>query len=356
MSDLHPHWQATGGDAPASPPVTGAGPTTSMPTKVPVRTMSVSRKPAAIAGIVVMLAVGYAFVQGVDQLTGQLQNQGSPVPAATAPLPTTSLAAAPAAMPKSLTIHITDKGPQPPAATIAGGGIVTIINDREFPQIIRSKVAGHPILDSKNQPILSPALFKDDTYQFTLALGQQAGAYTYTSDTTPDLLGTLTIGASAGAPKAAAPVQTNPINNPSTMTNPQPTTPFGSLDGIKLPTGLGTDYVPPSNTSFTNTNTNANSTTITYGVPKTSSAMNTAVVATAASSTAPVQPSAPAPQPSPIPTPEASSAIFCSCWASLFSSEAWAGVRSGSIGRPPRMRRSCCFWRSSRSSCPRCSI
>lgn len=206
--------------------------------------MGVSRKPAAIAGIVLVLVVGYGFVQGIDQLTGQLQNPAAATPAAVS---STAAVAAPAVLPKTIVIRITEQGPVPVAAKVAGGGMVTIINDREFPQIIRSKDPAKPILDSKGTPILSPALFKDDRYQFTVSQTQQAGTYAFTSDTTPELLGTLTIGPSAGGP---AQVPAKPAASKPAFTNPPSTTPFGTLDGINLPSGLGTDYVAPSDTTF----------------------------------------------------------------------------------------------------------
>ncbi len=74
MNDIHPHWQATD-DAPQNEgeddqnvPVEEKA-----PSRIPVGTTNISRQPAAILGVVLVLVIGSVFFFGVEDLKEQLR-------------------------------------------------------------------------------------------------------------------------------------------------------------------------------------------------------------------------------------------------------------------------------------------
>ena len=106
MSELHPDWQSTDSDAPvgtteSATPVTG-----------PIAGIHVSRKPAAIAGMLAVLAIGIGFAGGLNSLTGALSETSD--------------------------IRITASGVLPQTLTVAPGTEVFWFNESETPHILIS--------------------------------------------------------------------------------------------------------------------------------------------------------------------------------------------------------------------------
>lgn len=80
MSTLHPHWQATDDGAPV--PVRIA-PSKTTPTQIPVGTKTVSRRPAAIVGILMAFSIGAVAYGTLDDpqapLSGELMDVENPM-------------------------------------------------------------------------------------------------------------------------------------------------------------------------------------------------------------------------------------------------------------------------------------
>ena len=75
MNDLHPHWRST------SPAVTEAAPSRGV--KIPIGGRTISRSPAAVTGILLVLVLGFAVFDGLSSLdiTGEntlAQNRNGP--------------------------------------------------------------------------------------------------------------------------------------------------------------------------------------------------------------------------------------------------------------------------------------
>lgn len=167
MSNLHPQWQTTD-EGDTIIPVRAAG------SKLPAReeslggqtmkTTTVSRRPAAVFGILVVVGMATLFYQGVDRLTGQL--------AAT------------------VDIRIAESGFEPQEIAVARGQQLQWVNERSVPQYIISDTLCRPSGECLN----TPTMFQGDTTSYLVPEDIPDGTYSYFSPTDPNLTGTITIG------------------------------------------------------------------------------------------------------------------------------------------------------------------
>ena len=207
MTPMHPLWQSTDGEEPV--PVHASKDTR--------RAQRVSRTPAAIVGITLMVgAVAYTF-GGLNDIIGQLTN---PTP--------------------DVTVRITHGGSEPSIATIAPGQTVRWINDDQIPHILSSDTL--PTGDGK--PFNTVAMFPASDAYYTAPLTAPEGSYDYISQTSPDVGGSIVIATTASSSSASSfSTNTSSVNivtaTATSSTSNQPTT------------TLPTKPTPPSSTSLT---------------------------------------------------------------------------------------------------------
>jgi plastocyanin len=150
------------------------------PAKKRVHTTTVSRRPAAVFGILMVMGTTTLFYQGVQNLTGQL-SEGS------------------------LEVQITEEGLNPPIIAANAGEQITWVNQRQVPQYIISDT----LCSTSGECLNTPTMFQGDSASYTIPQDTADGTYSYFSPTDPNLTGTITVGA-GGAP----PVQNSDIGLP----------------------------------------------------------------------------------------------------------------------------------------------
>ena len=69
MTIIHPHWDATDADDAS---VRAAAPETVVPVRNDLRPVQISRKPAAVLGVLFAIGIGVFVLQGLPSLRGQL--------------------------------------------------------------------------------------------------------------------------------------------------------------------------------------------------------------------------------------------------------------------------------------------
>jgi len=115
--DMHPNWDSTDNEeqsvpvhiTPEAPQEPAKEPTPAPPPSQPIQ---VSRQPAALAGILLVVAVGFTFYKGVESLRGQLTD--------------------------TVEIRMTNFGFEPDTVQVDYGMTITWINDTNEPQTITS--------------------------------------------------------------------------------------------------------------------------------------------------------------------------------------------------------------------------
>ncbi len=198
MTDLHPHWRATAEQA------VGEGKEAGMH-RVAVGSQSISRAPAAIVGIVVILTVGFTYFNGWQSLLGQTA--------------VTSSSSSSAASVSSTVFHATVNGLTPASAIVKPGDSITIVNDDTLPHIFSSTT----LRDGSGVVLNTPPIFQGLSETFTVYPSEVAGDHEIVDSTTPASKAIVT------------------ILPPSPSSAKGGGSPFGTLDGVDLPTGVGTN-------------------------------------------------------------------------------------------------------------------
>lgn len=210
MTNLHPHWQSTEDEQ-----------------AVPVRTRvadgtraKVSRLPAAILGIAIMVGgVAYSF-GGIRELLGQLTN---PTP--------------------DITIRLTPDGPDPDPSTVRPGNVIRFLNEDQIPHVLSSETLPTP--DGK--PFVTPIIFAASDYFYTLPLNTPEGTYPFISETNPAFSGEIVVSIAAvtasntSSVADAAPASSVPQLPPATSsapTSPLSTSSSRSASLSPLPAGV----------------------------------------------------------------------------------------------------------------------
>ena len=180
MTDLHPNWQAT--DAGGEPvPVHSA-----VPAEVPgepdmpgAPTQSLTRQPAAIAGILLVISFGMAIFYGRSALLGS-------------------------DTPDTVTIRIAETGFVPQGVSIPQGGTVTWINETDQPQAL----ASNELCTTDRICLSTSPIAPGGTASLGISGDFAPGAYPYYSTASQNLEGILTVLADANAERRLG-AQTN---------------------------------------------------------------------------------------------------------------------------------------------------
>lgn len=161
MTNLHPHWESDGAEVPVR-----AREESTPATPMPENAKTVSRQPAAIVGMITVIAFGYIFFQGVDSLTGQVANSE-----------------------RVKTVMITESGLSPETLEIEHGDTITWTNEQAIPHILESQT----LCSDTGYCLQTKTLFQGESDNFTITLDIPAGSYEYTSATSADILGTIIV-------------------------------------------------------------------------------------------------------------------------------------------------------------------
>lgn len=207
MTPMHPHWQSTEDEQ-----------------IVPVRSkesarqpIRVSRAPAAIVGIGIMIAaVTYSF-GGLGTLIGQLTN---PTP--------------------DVTVSIKQSGVDPAIATIKPGQTVKWINEDQIPHVLSSENV--PTEDGK--PFTTPAMFQGSDAYYTAPLNAAEGTYDYISETSDQISGQIIISLADGAVSSSS--SSVAVVEPTVSSVPIVVTTSSSVGPAPLPTTQTSSSITPS--------------------------------------------------------------------------------------------------------------
>lgn len=203
MTPLHPHWQADDSEERIVPvSVDGVSADSSQSSASP-RVRTVSRRPAAIAGIVLASAFGYLAFANSGTLPGQVT-------------PDT----------ETVSLRLTEAGADPAILQVAPGTLVEISNDDAIPHVL-----SFDALKVDGKPLETSPIFPGDTLKMLVPVGTPAGSYGYASKTSP-LAGTVVIGTSVtAAVSSSASSQASSIR-PA----PVPTAAVTATDDVLVPT------------------------------------------------------------------------------------------------------------------------
>ncbi len=174
MTPMHPHWQSTDDEQEVPVRAKNAAPERQRQQQSPIR---VSRAPAAVVGILLMLGVAAYSFGGLGEIIGQLTN---PTP--------------------DVTIHLTQDGPDPTPATVRPGQVIRFVNDDQIPHVLSSDTL--PTADGTT--FSTPGIFSNGDYFYAVPASAQAGTHTYISETSPDLSGEIIIETAVVASSASS--------------------------------------------------------------------------------------------------------------------------------------------------------
>lgn len=180
MTNMHPHWQSTDGDEQA------VRITSVQKNKLhaherdvhasPVRA---SRRPAAIAGIAMILIAGFFGMGGIGSIQSLLGQAST-----------------------SVTVQITSNGTDPETVTVSPGETITWTNNDTIPHILSSDT----LPTSDGQPFMTSAIFPGASTHFLVPPTAPAGMYAYISKTAQNISGHIVIQGSAMAQTSVASV------------------------------------------------------------------------------------------------------------------------------------------------------
>lgn len=173
MTDMHPHWHSTGTDA---------GADSAEPVKIHIEEQEaiadfrgISRAPAAVVGIAMVLAAGFWAMGGWGMFAGQ-----------TTP-PSTVQGE----------IRITPNGPVPDVILAKPGETITWFNDDTGPHIVSSDT----LKTSSGILLYSSAIFPGSAYSITIAKTSGDSTHEYAFSTNPDWKGYVVVAEKGCPPK-----------------------------------------------------------------------------------------------------------------------------------------------------------
>ncbi len=180
MTDLHPHWHATADDDGQPIRVSQAKKTQDTAPAQPHITRA-TRMPAAIVGIVIVVASGVVAVRGWN-VVGQLTGSGAAVTAAPA-----------------VQVQITASGTVAPSTvTVKPGGEIDFTNNEGIPNILTSAT----LHDDSGSLMNTPTIFPNTMVPFVVSKNEKPGSYPYSSSIDTRVQGTIVV--TAGQPVADA--------------------------------------------------------------------------------------------------------------------------------------------------------
>ena len=186
MSDIHPHWQTNEPDDGREVSVDSMGPNIG-PQRIAIGGKEVSRRPAAIAGMLLVVGAAFIFYRGVDGLAGSLGSSSA------------------------LLVHITESGLDPEEILVRPGDTITWINDQSIPHILESDT----LCDSVGSCLHTATLFTGESDSFTVSEDIPLGTYEYFSTTAESIVGTIVI-SGAGASESSSSETVPPLKESAT--------------------------------------------------------------------------------------------------------------------------------------------
>ncbi|MDA1208449.1 MAG: hypothetical protein O2904_00255 [bacterium] len=168
-SPIHPDWQNTDAE-------TEEVPVHDVNAPAPTEMHTISRRPAAIAGILLVVGSASLFMHGVDTLTGQLT--------------------------EPISVILADTGIDPVEITVPAGEEVRWTNQQEIPQYLISDTLCSP---SADECMSTSTMFEGDEISYTIPADVPAGSYEYFSPTDPSLTGTIIV--TKGSSKTVTPAK-----------------------------------------------------------------------------------------------------------------------------------------------------
>ena len=139
MSNLHPHWESEGADV----PVRAREDEPKTDNSIPENAKTVSRQPAAIVGMITVIAIGYIFFQGVESLTGQVSSGD-----------------------QQKNVVITADGLSPVTLEVEHGQTITWTNNQAIPHILESQ----ELCSDTGYCLQTKTLFQGESDNFTILL------------------------------------------------------------------------------------------------------------------------------------------------------------------------------------------
>ncbi|MCF7844514.1 MAG: hypothetical protein K9M03_01650 [Kiritimatiellales bacterium] len=166
MSSLHPDWHETNQEEQVVP-VHGAKDDRNLPEGIPV-----SRKPAAILGMLIVSSLAFTYYHSSSSIKGQVTDS--------API-----------------IHIKEDGIDPQSITVQQGQTVTWINEQAIPHIIEST----DLCNADGACLYTPTVFPGEQVDFEISVEIAAGTYSYSSVTSEDVTGEIIVTATRSTPE-----------------------------------------------------------------------------------------------------------------------------------------------------------
>lgn len=161
MSDLHSNWQA---EEESPVPVTEKH-----HAEEPVHTpqnVEISRRPAAIVGMLIVIGIGATFFGGLDQLRGQIAGGGN-----------------------QAVVRITGAGFTPSTLQVEHGQTITFVNDTATPHIVESET----LCSDTGYCLMTKSLFEGESDNFTITPDMAQGSYRFSSAVDPLVTGEIVI-------------------------------------------------------------------------------------------------------------------------------------------------------------------
>jgi hypothetical protein len=171
MSDLHPHWRSIEKQGQKTPEQN-----TTVSFEKQTESSSekrVTRVPAAIVGILVMVGTAYMALQNQSLLVGDTVSTTLPS--------------------DTHIIKISDSEITPRVITAKPGELITIVNDTKTPQIIQSDTLH---IDEGNI-LVSPAIQPGSAYSFNIFSTEEEKTYRFILFTNPSLFGDIIVRANS---------------------------------------------------------------------------------------------------------------------------------------------------------------
>lgn len=161
MSNLHPHWQEED-----EVPVQVRTKETVQPETTNARPVKVaiSRRPAAMVGMLLVIAIGYGFFQGTSSLTGQVAPSGP-------------------------TIAITNDGITPSRIEVEHGQTITFVNESDTDHVLESNT----LCGDTGYCLRTSTLHRGDRDTFSITPDMRSGPYEFMSTTSGDIRGVIII-------------------------------------------------------------------------------------------------------------------------------------------------------------------
>lgn len=91
----------------------------------------------------------------------------------------------------AIVIRITPQGLDPQKVTVGAGQQIAWVNETDLPHILESP--DQSLKDRNGQPLYTPAIFPQSFELFWLSPNQPSGIYSYTSTTSSDIIGEITV-------------------------------------------------------------------------------------------------------------------------------------------------------------------